>query len=672
MSRLVIWLIKLKYKRKVKEIAKSNNISEKEAFKLILKSKNIDYSKKIRLANILMATSLLNIVIGVIIVITVVTGFNLMVSSIAGNTISNLLTSKGDTEDEDNEDGWSWDKVESGNSNVESSGGLYPKDKKLRLRAELLEILAKSSKDAESEKGTKVEPAWILGTIYRETGNSLYAQLNVTSISSLYKDLVIANPACGKGICVYNENGHSHFYGGSVSGGIDKGDPYKQVIDTSASLYQNMGGDHAIGYLQFEVPYIYGTLTKLYGDPTPIIKGSDPSTVQSQVKNDKELGFIRPNQLYIPDAMYNGAFRLANKPTITSSNYSNIIQSSDFKKLSEYNQNFIKFVYASAGYGRGNITSSDDEMALALIKIANSGAIENLDDMLKEVSNKYWDSSSMISLGSRDSVISYVNSKYGINIPSDRVAWYGVYAGLIGKVAYNEMSKAIEKAEKDGPANGGTTNGNWVGKPGSGKFGNNGSKYYLDKIGIRWYYQTSQVTTNSETWGSLYLDPNSTMAEGGCGIYTLAMIASNLYNKDITPNVALAALEGKYQVGCLTDAGVLYLAGKLGLQVKTINYTSSDAIDRIYKALDKGNMILFVSQYYDAVKFPWYTGDGHFMAIRGKTDDGKLLVVSSVGNYRAAGLSPEQVMSMPLDPQTVIDSLGRNRNYFWEVGLKVE
>lgn len=672
-----MWFLTRIYKNKLKELEKNNKtVSNDKLLNSIYSGRVKKLKYTLRIINILRALTMLIIIVVIMVLLSLAFNFTSTFTTITGNAIINMFNGIGSDDEEEDEDGWSWDKGTGsvgGGSNLQGSGGLYPKDTKLRLRAELLEVLAKSAEDAQKETGNKLEPAWVLGTIYRETGNSMYNALNNSKTSSLFKDLIVMNPICGKGSCIYVGSNHSHYLGGVIVEGVDKGDPHKHVINTDIGLYQQMGGDHAIGYIQFEIPYIYGTMNKIYSNPTPVLTSTDPASVQAQSKMDKDLGFIRPNPLYIPDAMYNGAFRLARTPTITSSDYTNIIQSSEFKKLSEYNQNFIKFVYASAGYGRGNITSSDDEMARALITLGNSGKIEFLDDLVLSQSSVYWDSTTMSSLGNKTTFSNYVNATYGLNMSVDRVAWYGVYSAAVGKVAYVEMQKAIAAAEKEGGGTGtnGASNGNWLGKPGSGKFGNNGSKYYSEEIGMRWYNQTSQVNNNSETWGSLFLAPSSDMATGGCGIYTLAMIASNLYNKDVTPDVVLAALEGNYQLDCLTDAGVNYLIPKLGLQGKTLNFYSKDIIQQIYDSLDKGNMILFVSQAYNASEFPWYYGEGHFMAIRGKTDDGKLLVVSSIGNYRA-GLDGPGVANTPLAPETFLKYLSKNRNYVWEVGINVQ
>ncbi|MEM4385983.1 MAG: hypothetical protein QXD03_05495 [Candidatus Anstonellales archaeon] len=586
------------------------------------------------------------------------------------------------------------EEVEEVDSGIDTGGGLYPKDQKLRLRAELIEILKKSSEDASKALGFKVEPAWMLGTMFRESGTRFYSAIDNLKINSLYTDLVITNPACGKGdSCSFMRSGVSHYVGGSVTvvnGSYkDTGNPASHRFLICKEEQAPYDGDHAIGYFQFEIPYLYCEMNRKFGNPTPVIPekySQDNNALASYVTLDSNLGFIRPNPFYIPDAAYSATFVMAGhmKSPISKrdnpSRFHEIVNSAEFKALDEYDQRFIRFMYASAAYGRGKINGNDDEYALKLIQLKKTVyANKHLDEMLYVlgIDKVYWNSSNNMPSGRYDIFLEKANEAYSLGSSKFNASWYGIYSAVVGKVIYDRLTEVISKAEKEGTRGGGSnsgsikivgsSNGNWVGRPGSGRFGNkSGSKYYLDSIGIKWYYQTSKVTKHSSTWGSLPLLPNSTMARGGCGIYTLAMIASNLYDKDITPDIALRALEGKYQARCLVDAGVPYLANKLGLQTTIINYTRPDIKDVIINELNKGNMILCVVKA-NRGEFEWYSGAGHFIAIRGYTDDKKLLCITSCG---ANGRSPEQVMQIPMDMDKFLRYLSRNRNYFWSVGIK--
>lgn len=602
---------------------------------------------------------------------------------------------------QEEQSGEEWEWTGTGNrpaGSLVGNGGIYPKDVKLRLRAELMEILTEGTAGGAEIHGNHMDPAWIMGSIYRENGNGLYSVLDNSNIPSLFSDLIIQTPACGKGSsCKYTKAGISHYHGGSVVGGVDKGDPYTQIINTDKSIYDRVGGDHAIGILQFEIPYMYGDLVRKYGDTSVII--TSPSKAAEQVRMDTELGFIRPNPLYAPDIVYNASIIFARKPANrkdgTKSDYDNIVKSSDFLSMSEENQGFVKFMYASAAYGRGHINSTDDKMALALIKAVKNGRIEKLDEMVINQKDKYWNSSANTPKGNWKAFIEDVNSRYGLGLQTTYFHqasgsnimlpyWYGVYAANVGRVAWNEMAGVIEAAEKEStgePGFSGAANGNWVGQPGSGEFGNTGSPYYVNELGIRWYHQSYKDTANGKNaWGSMMMNPSArtsiktpyprgagyipTLASGGCGIYTLAMVASNLLDKDITPDMARKSLADNDMVYALYDSAVPKLARNLGVQSKIISAKSSSVHSEIEKELRKGNMIVFISR---GGPKPWYTGNGHYMALRGITEDGKYLGITSVGSTYG---SAAEIMSVPVEKEIWRNSL--SRDFVWVVGLNVD
>lgn len=593
---------------------------------------------------------------------------------------------------------WEWGAV--GNrpaGSLVGNGGIYPKDVKLRLRAELMEILEEGVGAGQEIHGTLVDPAWIMGSIYRENGNGIYSVIDNSKIPSLFSDLIVQNPSCGKGSrCAYTRAGISHYHGGSVVGGVDKGDPYTQIINTDKSIYDRMGGDHAIGILQFEIPWMYNDLIRKYGDTSVIITSA--AKAAEQVQMDSELGFIRPNPSYAPDIAYNASIIFARKPynrtDANRSNYDSIITSSDFLSMSESNREFVKFMYASSAYGRGHINSNDDKMALALINAVKSGRIEKLDEMVVNQKDKYWDSSRNTPKGNWRAFIEDVNSRYGLNMGTTYyheasgghimiAYWYGVYAANVGRVAWDEMFRVIEAAEKEStgvPEFTGSANGNWVGRPGSGEYGNSGSTYYVNEIGIRWYHQSYRDTANGKNaWGSMMLNPSArttlvtpykrgdryvpTMASGGCGIYTLAMVASNLLDRDITPDMARNSLADSDMIYALYDFAVPKLANNLGLKSKIMPITGASSHAGIEEELRKGNMIVFISR---GGPIPWYTGGGHFMALRGITDDGKYLGLTSVGSSYGSAV---EIMKVPIDKEVWRRSL--NRSFVWVVGLNV-
>jgi len=631
--------------------------------------------------------SIILIIVVIIAIITVLFLLNntMVLASVLGGVATDIFKNQ--------DDGEPYEDTNVGKNSIDGllfgAGGLYPKDQKLKVRAEIIEAINKATSDA-SVTGNKVETAWILGSIYRESGNTIYSILDNTKVSSIFTDLVVPSNICGKSTCELSEvHGISHFYGGHVENGVDKGDPYTQVINTSKELYDMVGGDYAIGVLQFELPYVYSHLTRMYGNPKPVITNnlSDPKSVKDQSKMDDELGFIRPNPFYIPDVVYNSTFAFSYKPRQKeTSEYDSVINSNDFKRLSEYNQNFIKFMYASSAYGRGHVNASDDNMARELIKLAKNNPDLKLDELVADVEYKYWDENLLQPAGSWVDFTQDVQKKYNLDVNitykmdgKEYLApyWYGVYAANVGRIAYNKIMYKLSTAELESA---GAPNGNWYDHPGSGVFGNTGSQYYLPEIGIRWYYQSSKVTKYSSTWGNLKLNGTTTqvtpyplgdglyqatLASGGCGIYTIAMIASNILNKDITPDIALGALDGKYVSNALMYDGVPILANKLGLNVKTLRYHSRDIEEKVKEELKKGNMILFVSGHGP---YPWYNGEAHYMALRGITDDGRLLGISSIGN-KDTNMSAQQLMKEPITFDTWLNSLLPSLDIVWSIGL---
>lgn len=457
MSFIAMWIAKRINKKKIRNIIKNGVKADKSNIKRLQRINRI-------YTGIAIVISMFILAVTITLTITIVTKVSYM-AALAGNTILQIFEDDEKKEEDKDKGKWTWDKLvgagppDTGTNN--GSGGLYPKDPQLRLRAEMIEIIKKSCDDAAEHEPFRVEPAWVMGTMYRETSNKFYNLINQGNISSLYKDLVVPNPSCTKGGgCAYLRAGISHFHGGSVANGVDQGDPTTQVINTSKTTYGNMGGDHAIGFVQFEIPFIYdpnAEFNKIYENPEPVTTSLNPEQALKDVTMDSDLGFIRPNILYMPDQIYNTAFSLSSKPRLdTGSHYSDVTGSADFQSLSEYNQNYLRFVYATSGYVRGSLTGTPDKMVRELIAVAKSGAIENLDDMLLDVADKYWDADGIMGKGERAAAAKHIQNTYGLTIPwnvDNDWLWCGIFAGCTGKVQYTKMMELIDAAEKDGVAN---------------------------------------------------------------------------------------------------------------------------------------------------------------------------------------------------------------------------
>ena len=160
---------------------------------------------------------------------------------------------------------WQWSTDNNGNG-LQSSSGIYPKDPVLKQIAMFLEASEISAAEVNKKVGGNyVNPALILSVTMRETGGRIINKLVEDTSLNIYSDLIYENPACGKGSsCGYIKNGYSHFNGGIVSGGVDNIDPATQSVNTSKAHYDSAGGDHAMGYFQFENTSIDGMLINVF------------------------------------------------------------------------------------------------------------------------------------------------------------------------------------------------------------------------------------------------------------------------------------------------------------------------------------------------------------------------------------------------------------------------
>ena len=136
---------------------------------------------------------------------------------------------------------------------------------------------------------------------------------------------------------------------------------------------------------------------------------------------------------------------------------------------------------------------------------------------------------------------------------------------------------------------------------------------------LTFYYQVD------EPWGPLPYGNcgGTTIAEAGCGPTSLAMIVTALTGKKVTPDeIAKKAASGGYRVCNMGSShAITDLAKGYGLTVKDYGHPS---IAEINKALKDGVMF----QVAGTGPNP-FSGTGHFIGIRGITDDGKWLIFDS-------------------------------------------
>ena len=140
-----------------------------------------------------------------------------------------------------------------------------------------------------------------------------------------------------------------------------------------------------------------------------------------------------------------------------------------------------------------------------------------------------------------------------------------------------------------------------------------------DDDGLVFYYQWD------EPWGSLPYGScgGTTIGDAGCGPTSLAMIITALSDKAVTPDIiAKKAASGGYRVcGSGSSHAVTDLAKDYGLKVKDYGRPS---IAEINKALKDGVMFHVAGSGPNP-----FSGGGHFIGIRGITEDGKWLIFDS-------------------------------------------
>ena len=169
------------------------------------------------------------------------------------------------------------------------------------------------------------------------------------------------------------------------------------------------------------------------------------------------------------------------------------------------------------------------------------------------------------------------------------------------------------------------------------------------------YYQ------GDEPWGSLPYGNcgGTTIAEAGCGPSSLAMIITALTSERVTPDeVAKKAANRGYRVcGSGSSHAVTDIAKDYGLKVE--NYGKPSIVE-INKALKNGMMF----QVAGTGPSP-FSGIGHFIGIRGVTEDGKWLIFDSA--HKGQGTNEREWDPMEIYPYVGSDWRGVSK----KVGVDV-
>ena len=127
----------------------------------------------------------------------------------------------------------------------------------------------------------------------------------------------------------------------------------------------------------------------------------------------------------------------------------------------------------------------------------------------------------------------------------------------------------------------------------------------------------------------------STLGSSGCGIFSFAMMATALLNREVLPTelADIAGPGGMLREGGSSHGLVGFLAPKYGLEFKSIGVSSGDraqAISVINQYLRDGWMI-----HSTGLGTTPYTSTGHMIGIRGITTDGKWLIADSNASQEA-------------------------------------
>jgi len=135
-------------------------------------------------------------------------------------------------------------------------------------------------------------------------------------------------------------------------------------------------------------------------------------------------------------------------------------------------------------------------------------------------------------------------------------------------------------------------------------------------VDLTYYMQTDP------RWGQKFYGGSDTIAEYGCGPTSLAMVISAFTNVNIDPEQMCkwAYDRGYWYSGSGSIHGLIPDAAKaFGLKVEGVENTP-DAADKIKSALSSGNLIIAL------MGKGTFTKSGHFIVLRGITEDGKILV----------------------------------------------
>lgn len=678
---LMMFIQRTFLRSKIKKITKTDNIKhakdavkrasgpiaeshKKEAFKkvksMLFKDKALTWGIRVQIAVFL---------ITVIIVIMIAFALLMVIGNLAGFSIlgmNDVIASE-----EEKENGWEFNIPGTQPGLPGVSGGLYPKDPIIKNRALLIQILERSADDVTSEMGKTLYPEYLLGILIRETGG--YKILNLMDKNkddSWLTALSYSNPVCEKGSnCSYVKNGYSHFIGGTVTNGKDTGDPYTMQINGSRDIYEATGGDHALGFVQFEIPYIEGRMTHTF----PV---DDEFGLA-----DSSITFIRPNFFYIPDQIYAMAFLIGGYSS-SGNIYQTILNDPEYQALDERNQIFIQFMLQQSVYASGQVVESCLTAYNELMDAYNSGKIQYFDEMLLEYQEKFYNKENhSLANYSTSTCKQYIRETYGVTAGgTDAVAWYGIYSACAGRAAWELMQQDVDEAEKESGGNL-NTGGNWLDYIGSGHFAPIGNgKYYSQSAQATIFNQTG---ANANYWDSSWkiYDGDGSLLSGsnssGCGVFSVAFSITNLTGTVVTvKDLVNQGLVTHWPLELYEGVKAAQHYGLEASIVPTKDIISSDSAfeEWVISELKDGGLITvtfwdyahfansnpvpgFTKDDYANDAFEWSSSNSHYMTIKGFNNQNNYLrVYSSVGRDAEAqspGMGFEDLQSIELPASRV-------------------
>lgn len=158
-----------------------------------------------------------------------------------------------------------------------------------------------------------------------------------------------------------------------------------------------------------------------------------------------------------------------------------------------------------------------------------------------------------------------------------------------------------------------------------------GENYYDSGSGTDYgdvqYEQFIYYNQTDARWGSLMYGISGTIAQAGCGPTAVAMAVATLADESVTPlDVAQWSVDNGYRAepGGSYHSLIPAACENYGLKVTPIGQSGV----KLQDALERGNLVIAI------MSKGHFTSSGHFIVLRGITEEGKILVGDSASKKR--------------------------------------